>query len=356
MRRLGILLAAASLAALAVGPGASSRAASGPSLGQLAGQRIVFGFDGTSAPKALIQRIHRGEAGGVILFKRNIRSRSQLRSLTKALQGAVPKGDPPLLVTIDQEGGVVKRLSGAPDHSAAELGRNGSGQFARKEGLATARNLRDVGVNVNLAPVADVGRPGSIMQRQGRSYSGDASRAAKIAVSFSRGLRDGSVGATAKHFPGLGAATKDEDFHVNRIDLSADRLRHTDELPFRKLAADGIPLVMVSTAIYPALDKRPALFSPKIANDELRDRVGFRGASITDDLDTAAAAHYGNAERRAFLAAHAGDDLLLFAQSFSNGERAASELVKAVQSGRLTRKGVERAADRARAVRASLAG
>ena len=156
MRRAGVSIVPAALAALAIGPQPAAPATSGPSLREMAGQRIIFGFDGTSAPHALLNRIHRGGAGGVILFKRNISSRSQLRSLTRSLQDARPKGDPPLLITIDQEGGLVKRLDGPPDHSPAEIGRDGSSKLARHEGRATATNLRDVGVNVNFAPVVDV--------------------------------------------------------------------------------------------------------------------------------------------------------------------------------------------------------
>ena len=329
-------------------PDPSSAATSGDSLRQLAGQRIVFGFQGTHAPRSLLQRIHRREAAGAILFSRSISSRSQLRSLTRALQAARPAGDPPVLVMIDQEGGVVKRLSGAPHHSPAELGKKNDASLARREGRDTARNLRDAGVNVNLAPVLDVGRPGSVMRKLGRSYSGDATRVSRIGGAFAHGLADGHVAGTGKHFPGLGAARHDEDRSINRIGLSASTLRHTDEAPFRALARDGLPLIMLSTAVYPALDSRPALFSPRIAGGELRKRCGFAGVSITDDLETAAAMHFGSPERRARLAAHAGDDLLLFAQSYSAGERGATELARIVG-----RTAAERSVKRIRALRES---
>ena len=106
---------------------------------------------------------------------------------------------------------------------------------------------------------------------------------------------------------------------------------------------------MLSTAVYPALDSRPALFSPRIAGGELRKRCGFAGVSITDDLETAAAMHFGSPERRALLAAHAGDDLLLFAQSYSAGERGATELARIVG-----RTAAERSVKRIRALRESL--
>src|SRR5256714_11361425 len=139
MRGGGVWMAAAAPAALAIGPqSAAAPAASGPSLREMAGQRIIFGFDGTSAPHALLNRIHRGGAGGGILFKRNISSRSQLRSLTRSLHDARPKGDPPLLLTIDQEGGLGKRLAGPPAPSPAAIGRARSSNPARPHGRPPA--------------------------------------------------------------------------------------------------------------------------------------------------------------------------------------------------------------------------
>jgi beta-N-acetylhexosaminidase len=279
---------------------------------QLAGQRVVAGFAGTSAPKPLLKRIHRGELGGVILFGENVRSRSQLRSLTASLQRARPDGAPPLIVATDQEGGQVKRLGGAPTLSPPQLGARNDAALARRQGVATAKNLRGVGVNVNLAPVLDVARRGSIMERQGRSYSRSAKRVARIGGAFVRGLAGGGVAATAKHFPGLGAATKNQDLEVNRLTTPLSRLRSIDELPY---AAPLPPLVMVSSAIYPALEDRPAVFSTRVVAEELRGRLSFEGVTISDALDAPAMARYGTLHKRAVLATRAGIDLLLYAQA-----------------------------------------
>lgn len=279
---------------------------------QLAGQRVVVGFIGTSAPQPLLRRIHRGELGGVILFSSSIRSRPQVRRLTASLQRARPDGAPPLIVAIDQEGGQVKRLAGAPTLSPAQLGARNDAALARRQGLATARNLRSVGVNVNLAPVLDVARPGSIMERQGRSFGGSARRVARIGGAFARGLVAGDVAATGKHFPGLGTATKNQDLEVNRLPVPLDELRRVDERPF----ARDLPLVMLSSAIYPALSGRPAVFSTRVL-EELRGHVGFQGVTISDALDAPAMTRYGSVQRRAALAAKAGVDLFLFAQPVS---------------------------------------
>jgi beta-N-acetylhexosaminidase len=348
--KLGLLLAAA-VAAGGQGEPMPERASTQTlSPAQLAGQRMVFGFHGTAAPRDLLRRIRRGEAAGVILFRRNIRSRGQVKRMTDALQRWRPPGAPPLLVTIDQEGGIVKRLAGAPTRSPAQVGA-GTESLARTEGLSTARNLRGVGVNVNLAPVVDIGRPGRIMRAQQRAYSSSPAKVARLANVFVGGLHNGGVAATAKHFPGLGGARFDQDKQMNTIGLAAATLRAEDYAPFEHLAKTGVELVMTSTAMYPALDPdRPAVFSPRILA-ELRERVGFKGVTITDSLGTESATRSGTPERRALRAARAGNDLLLFASSYAAGVRGAAEVAEAIEDGDVA---TDPSASRIRALRESL--
>lgn len=215
----------------------------------------------------------------------------------------------------------MKRVSGPPRHSPAELGRIGSRSVARAEGRATAVNLRSLGINVNLAPVLDVGRRGSFQSRTGRSYSPSARLVASLGTAFATGLQSRQVAATLKHFPGLGTVAEDEDKLVQRVDLPLDRLRRLDEAPFAVAVRAGAQLVMTSTGRFPALAASPALFSRRITTDELRGRLGFRGVSITDDLEVPALRGYGSLERRARLAERAGNDLLLYASSFEGGVR-----------------------------------
>jgi beta-N-acetylhexosaminidase len=314
-------------------------------LARTVGLHVIVGFDGTAPPAGLLRSVAAGEVAGVILFARNVRSRGQVRALTARLQAARPPGDPPLLVMIDQEGGLVKRLPGPPDHSPAQLGRIGDAGLARREGLATGRSLAGVGVNVDLAPVVDVGRAGTIMAQLGRSYSADPAVAARLAVAFAAGLAAGGAQATAKHYPGLGLARGNEDTAINRIAARLGVLRAVDEVPFAAVARAGIGLVMVSTARYPALDSQPALFSRRIAGDELRRQTGFTGVAISDDLDTPAAATFGSPAARGVAATRAGVDLLLFAQSPADGRQAGRALAAAARSGALNRRALERSAD-----------
>jgi beta-N-acetylhexosaminidase len=283
------------------------------SLRQLAGERLVAGFHGTTVPLPLRRMIRRGDLAGLILFAENLPSRSAARRLVaeaKSIRRPAGLRDP-LLVMVDQEGGLVKRLAGAPTASAAQMGAAGAA-FSREQGRATAVNLRAVGINVDLAPVLDVGRPGGKIADADRGFGSTAAQVEATAVPFAEGLRGGGVAATAKHFPGLGAAAGNTDFAVQRIDLSKPELRAVDERPYRRFVAAGGGLVMLSTAIYPAFSPRPAAFARAIASGELRRRLGFDGVSITDALESAAVRSFGGPATAARAATAAGTDLLLF--------------------------------------------
>jgi beta-N-acetylhexosaminidase len=169
-----------------------------------------------------------------------------------------------------------------------------------------------MGVNVDLAPVLDVARPGGTIASTERGFGSSAAAVEATAVPFAVGLQDGGVAATAKHFPGLGAAAENTDFAVQRIDLPKQTLRAVDERPYRRFAVAGGELVMLSTAIYPAFSPKPAAFARSIATGELRRRIGFEGVSITDALESAAVRDFGGSAEAARAAARAGTDLLLF--------------------------------------------
>jgi len=322
-RRRRIAVGAAgglALAAFAFGAALSDRhseplpsAASQLSLSELAGQRLVAGFPGTAAPAPLRRTIRRGELAGVILFEGNLPDRAGVRRLVAELE-SIPRPPglrDPLLIMVDQEGGLVKRLGGPPRASAQRMGVAGAA-FSRQQGRDTAASLRGVGINVDLAPVLDVARPGGTIAAEERGFGSTATQVADTAVPFAEGLQAGGVAATAKHFPGLGAAAENTDFAVQRIELSRRTLRAVDERPYRDYVAGGGEMVMLSTAIYPAFSPRPAAFARQIASGELRDRIGFDGVSITDALESVAVRDFGGPAKVAIAGAKAGTDLLLF--------------------------------------------
>jgi beta-N-acetylhexosaminidase len=302
------------------GEGGAAAEAAQPSLaetlrpGELAGERIVVSIDGTGITDELRQAIREGKVAGVVLFEADFPTRAAGRELIADLQ-AIPRprrlARLPLLVMTDQEGGEVKRVDGPPEASAAEIGREGPA-FARRQGRATAANLEGLGVTVDLAPVLDVARPGGVIAATDRGFGATAAAVTKTATPFAEGLQAGGVAATAKHFPGLGAATENTDFEAQSLALPKAELRAVDEQPYRAYIAAGGRLVMLSTAIYPALSPRPAAFSHRIATGELRGRLGFHGVTITDSLGSTAVAEFGGPREAAVDGAAAGDDLMLF--------------------------------------------
>jgi beta-N-acetylhexosaminidase len=333
-------------AALGDGPAPRPSVASQLTPAQRAGQRIVLGFPGTRPPGAVVRLIREGGVAGVILFSDNLPSRPVGRRLIRRLQAIKrPPGlGDPLLVMTDQEGGLVKRVGGAPIASAEEMGARGT-SFRRAQGRGTAANLRSLGINVDLAPVLDVARPSGTIAVTERGFGSSAAEVAATAVPFAEGLHAGGVAATAKHFPGIGAARLNTDDAVQRIELPESTLRQVDEAPYRRFAAAGGELVMLCTAIYPALSARPAAFSRKIATGELRSRIGFEGVSITDALDTVAVRAFGDTPEVARAAAAAGVDLLLFTAP-SEAAQAHHSLVRALRSGSLSRASFEDSASR----------
>jgi beta-N-acetylhexosaminidase len=323
---------------------------------QLAGERVVVSIDGTGLTKELRHAIHSGKVAGVVLFEADFPSRAAGRELIDALQSiSRPKllRALPLLVMTDQEGGQVKRVDGAPEASAATMGAEGPG-YSLKQGRATATNLKSLGVNVDLAPVLDVGRPGGVIAATERSFGETPAAVARTAVPFARGLEEGGVAATAKHFPGLGTASENTDFEAQRLPLSKGELRATDEAPYGAFVAAGCKLVMLSTAIYPAFSNRPAAFTKRIATGELRGRLNFHGVTITDSLGSAAVAEFGGQREAAVDGAAAGDDLLLF-DDLPSALAGHEALVKQLHAGALARPPFLAAAGRVLRLRRGLA-
>lgn len=323
-------------------------------LKQLAGERIVVGLGATAISPGLRAAVRQGRVAGVVLFAGNFPSRAAGRRLIARLQ-AIPRPPQlrdPLLIMVDQEGGEVRRVSGAPSASAEEMGARGAA-FSADQGRRTAANLRDLGVNVNLAPVLDVGRPGGVIAETERSFGSTAPRVTATAIPFAEALQAGGIAATGKHFPGFGAARENTDFSVERIDLSKQELRAVDERPYAAFTAAGGKLVMLSTATYPAFSEDPAAFTRSIATGELRNRLGFAGVSITDALETPAVEHFGGPAKAAVAGARAGADLLLFTH-LDSAQSAWRALLAKLRSGALKRAEFEAAAERVLDLRAEL--
>jgi beta-N-acetylhexosaminidase len=369
LSRRGVLMGGVGIAATGLwrnaGASARTRTARRPALTpeQLAGQRVIFSYHGLTPPDSLLQQISAGQAAGVIFFGENISSESQIASVIGQLNAANAQSPvrAPLLLMTDQEGGIVRRLPGAPALSEKQVGASSDpvGQ-AKLAGTGAGQNLAGVGMNVNLAPVLDVFRQaGNFIDEFGRSYSSDPRVVTECGRAMVAAQQATGVAATAKHFPGLGAATvsQNTDLGPVTLDLSLSDLRGIDERPYHQVIAAGVRLVMCSWAVYPALDPDlPAGLSPAIVQGELRRRLGFGGVTITDALEAGAISAFGTPGQTCVLAAKAGMDVLLAsARDVAEGQAVVAGLAGALRSGTLDARSFQVTVDRVTALRLSLA-
>ncbi|GAA4159444.1 hypothetical protein GCM10022286_13840 [Gryllotalpicola daejeonensis] len=350
------------------GVGATRASAASPwwaklSTRQQVGQRVIFSYPGATPPQALFDAIAAGIVGGVIFFGENITSLTQIAGVVADLRAAQADSPvrEPLIFTTDQEGGYIRRLKGQePVLSEKKIGLAADPDAAATAaGAGAAAALRDVGMNLNLAPVLDVFRtPGNFDDQWERSYSSDPRLAGRLGADFVRAQQGAGVAATSKHFPGLGAATAAQNTDLDTVTLtqSLDELRSVDESAFVPGIAAGVQLVMTSWAVYPAIDPvYPAGISPTIVQGELRERLGFTGVTITDALEAGALAPFGDTGTRALLSAQAGMDLLLCsARDLSQGFDALDAVTAAVDDKSLNPGHFKQSLARVQSLRASL--
>ena len=368
---LALAAAVPAVAACAGTTAAGGRAAgreaalAGLSPQQLAGQRVIYSYPGLNPPASLISLIQHGEAAGVIFFGQNISSRAQIAGVIKRLEQAdaspLNPVRAPLLLMTDQEGGQVRRLPGQPYLSEKQIGAKPLSQaktLATQAGRGAAANLRGVGMNVNLAPVLDVYRKaGDFDDQFGRSYSMRPAVVSALGANMIRAQQAGRVAATAKHFPGLGAAAaaQNTDIRPVTLNLPLATIRSLDEAPFKTAVSAGVRLVMMSWATYPSIQTRPAGLSPKVVQGELRSRLKFTGVTITDALEAGALKSYGTTQNRTLLAAQAGMDLILAsAQNVTQGQQARGALAAAYSKGTLNRQAFLASVNRVIALRRGL--
>ncbi len=332
---------------------------------QKAGQRVIYSYNGLTPPATLLSWIRHGLVGGVIFFGGNISSRTQIAGVIKQLDRANastlnPMRAFPLLLMTDQEGGAVRRLPGQPLLSAKQIGQSAHpATAARAAGTGAGKNLAGVGMNVNLAPVLDVyRRAGNFIDQFGRSYSKNPNVVSSLGADFITAQQATGVAATAKHFPGLGAATRSQNTDAAPVTLNVTlhNLRTIDEFPYRAAITAGVKLVMVSWAKYRALAPHtPAGLSSSIVNGELRQRLGYTGVTITDALEAGALHWYGSTRHRAVRAVKAGMDLILCsAQKASQGQQARIAMANGLTSGMLDQSVFTAALTRVANLRSSL--
>ncbi|HWR97958.1 MAG TPA: beta-N-acetylhexosaminidase [Candidatus Methanoperedens sp.] len=283
-------------------------------LARSTGELLIAGFDGTE-PSAEILELIRAGLGGVILFRKNCLGAAQVLELTNRLQEAARAAghERPLLIAIDQEQGrVVRIVEGVTLFPAmGVVARAGDPSLIERVAEAIGRELLAVGVNWNLAPVADVLSVPDCPVGD-RSFGADPAAVAALVAAYVRGAGRAGILTSAKHFPGHGATRKDSHFTTPTVGRSRAELERGDLVPFRAAIAAGVSSVMTTHITFPALDATaPATISPVVLGDLLRGALGFEGVVISDDLEMAGIALKAPLPTGARAALRAGCDILI---------------------------------------------
>ena len=333
------------------------------------GQLLWVGFEGTQVPAELRARLDAGAVGATILFKRNlvyskvpgavppeVCDLDALVALNRELHRAAPDGTP-ALIAVDQEGGVVQRVrapgtSWPPMMAHDGLPEPDDTRIAEQVGRAIGDELRAVGFDVDFAPVLDVHTNPDNPIIGDRAFGRDATSVARRALAFARGLDASGILACGKHFPGHGDTDTDSHLELPRVDQPWDRLERVELAPFRAAAAAKLPMLMTAHVVFAALDPtRPATLSPEVINGLLRERLGYQGVIVSDDLDMKAIAAHLGAGDAAIRAVRAGCDVLLLCRDARNQALAEEALITEAERDSGFRAKVGAAAARVRAMK-----
>jgi len=319
-------------------------------LAELVGERLVIGIPGTRITPEIVRHFQELHAGGLILYRLNFDSAPQLKKLIAELEEALGRK---LLVTADHEGGRVimfrEGVTVFPDNLA--LGAAGNLDYAGKQGDIEAKELRRLGIDVNLAPVLDVLTEAYSPNIGIRSYGRDWRVAAAMGAARIAAMQRGGLSACAKHFPGKGHGTVDAHLGLPVIDSTWEEMRQVHLQPFGQAIAAGVDLVMSSHPSYPNLDPGPqkiATFSRRIIYDTLRRELNFQGVIATDDLEMGAIAAICPIGEAGIFAAQAGHDLLLVCHDLKAQREVYHKLLGAYRRRRLPLQELEESVDRIR--------
>jgi len=308
---------------------------------QKVGQLMIWTFAGTSFTPQIEEMIGKYHVGALIAFSRNIKSQSQIARFNLDAQAfAKRKLKAPLFLMIDQEGGTVTRVKvSTPLPSALALGRMHNAQFAEDYAKTKAELLAAIGFNVNLSPVMDISNPSSNSFMSNRVFGDKPDEVTELSMAYARGISAAGLIPTAKHFPGHGGMVDDSHIRQAKKIATLEELEQKDLVPFIEFVEAKFPkAVMMAHLALPNIDPSgvPATYSSMIIEDLLREKYGFKGLVITDDLEMGGASVAQDLGERAVRAFLAGNDMLMLAGHPRNQRKAFESMVKAVKSGRVS--------------------
>lgn len=309
------------------------------------GQMVMIGIQGTKVDDDSLYMLNQYHMGGVILFDRNMESPEQVKQLTSDLQ-AQSNEKVPLFIGIDEEGGDVVRMAEklTPPPSQKEIGATGDIEQAKTWAIKTAKSLKEMGINVNFAPVADVG------SNDKRSYSTDTNTVIDFVRAATKGYQQENIIYSLKHFPGIGKGRVDSHVDSSSIDVTKEILMAEDILPFKTIIDENEPndyFILVSHLKYPALDEEyPASLSSKIMTDLLRNELGYKGIIITDDMEMGAVANHNEFRSIGVNAVKAGADIVLVCHEYEHQQEVYLGLLDAVNSGEISQERIDESVKR----------
>ena len=309
------------------------------------GQMVMIGIQGTKVDDDSLYMLNQYHMGGVILFDRNMENPEQVKQLTSDLQ-AQSNEKVPLFIGIDEEGGDVVRMAEklTPPPSQKEIGATGDIEQAKTWAIKTAKSLKDMGINVNFAPVADVG------SNDKRSYSTDTNTVIDFVRAATKGYQQENIIYSLKHFPGIGKGKVDSHVDSSNIDVVKEVLMTEDIIPFKTIIDENDPndyFILVSHLKYPALDEEyPASLSSKIMTDLLRNELGYKGIIITDDMEMGAVANHNDFRSIGVKAVKAGVDIVLVCHEYEHQQEVYLGLLDAVNSGEISQERIDESVKR----------
>ena len=317
------------------------------SIEEKVGQLFQVGFSGNEVNEEIRDMIENYHVGSVIYFSRNIESPEQVSRLSNNLQELAinSKTSLPLMISADQEGGTVTRLNGGSHFPGnMVLGAADSNDLANKAAKASASELKNVGINMNLAPVLDVNNNADNPVIGVRSFGEDPKKVAELGSAYFRGLQSEGVIACAKHFPGHGDTTSDSHISLPTIKHDKKRLNEVELLPFKRAIADGIDSIMTAHINFPAIEKDetvPATLSKNVLTNLLREELGYDGLIITDCMEMSAIADTHGTVEGAVRTLIAGSDTVLISHTYEKQKRAITAVINAVKSNRISEKRID---------------
>lgn len=308
------------------------------------GNLFMVGFDGTSAPPSLTRLIRDYHIGGVILFKRNIHSKDQLKNLIGEIN-ELSEGRK-LLIAVDHEGGRVFRLP-SPFTQWEPMAKVNSDDEAYNIGKIMAKELLEVGFNVNFAPVLDVNTNVKNPVIGDRSFSNNPLIVASRGVSLIRGLQENGIIACGKHFPGHGDTSLDSHIDFPVLPHTMGRLEFLELLPFKAAIEAGVKSIMTAHVVYEGVDTGvPATLSETLINKLLREQLKFSGVVFTDDLQMAAIAKKWSLGDACLMSLKAGCDVCLICRDNSAQKEAIEHIVQCANAGKISETAIESACRR----------